>query len=126
MDGNRSTYDGLVSSGEFHLLNDQQLTRDIQRYYAKIDEHRDAERWNNQETWLFINRSKHRLGLGPDSKKGTMDKLIELATSDLQFGAELEHAYGMDILQYTSTEDIKAQAAELLQDIRSYKDSNTN
>lgn len=120
MDGHSATYDGVVSSGEFYLIEDQGLAKDIQSYYAEVNEHQDAERWNNQETWLIINRSKLRLGLGPYSTEGTLEKLIELASSDKQFGAELEHAYVSDLGQYNQTEIIVSQAMTLVESIRSY------
>lgn len=120
MDGNSSTYEGLVSSGEFYLIEDQGLAKDIQTYYAEVDEHQDAERWNNQETWLILNQSKHRLGLGTYSREGTLEKLIELALDDKQFGAVLEHAYILDIHQYYQTENMISQARELAESIKSY------
>ncbi len=120
MDGHSSTYEGLVSSGEFYLIEEQGLANDIQKYYAEVDEHQDAERWNNQETWLIINRSKHRLGLGTYSSQGTLEKLIELASDDKQFGAELEHAYVADIGQYQQTDVIVSQAMALVESIKSY------
>jgi len=126
LDGHRATYDGLVSSGEFYLIEDQGLAKDIQSYYAEVNEHQDAERWNNQETWLIINRSKHRLGIGTYSKAVTLEKLIELASSDKQFGAELEHAYDAALGQHHQTDIMVSQAMDLVESIRSYKGSNRN
>jgi hypothetical protein len=120
MDGHSSTYEGLVSSGEFYLIEDQELAKDIQTYYAEVDEHQDAERWNNQETWLILNQSKHRLGLGTYSREGTLEKLIELARDDKQFGAVLEHAYILDIDQHDQTANMISQARELAESIKSY------
>lgn len=122
MDGHRSAYEGLVSSGEFYLIEDQKLAIEIQTYYAKVDELQDAERWNNQETWLILNHSKHRVGLGTYSTEGTMEKLIELASEDKQFGAVIEHAYALDLDQHYLTEIIRLQAKELVASINTYCD----
>jgi len=122
LDGNRSTYEALINAGEFHLISDQELAKKIQVYYAKADELKDAERWNNMESYLMIYRSKLRLGLGSYSADGTMEKLIELASTDEQFGAELEHSFLLDYNQYEQSEDMIQRAKDLLLTIRNYCD----
>jgi len=119
LDGNRSTYNGLISSAEFYLIKNQSLANSIQKYYAKVDEVKDAERWNNQETWLIVNKSKHRLGLGTYSSEVTMEKLIQSAKNDKQFGAELEHQYVLDLEQYYSITNQKQEAEDLIKAIES-------
>ena len=122
LDGNRSTYEALINAGEFHLISDQELAKKIQVYYAKADEFKDAERWNNMESYLMIYRSKLRLGLGSFSADGTMEKLIELASADEQFGAELEHSFLLDHNQYNNSEAMIERAEDLLLTIRKYCD----
>jgi len=121
LDGNRSTYNGLISSAEFYLIKNQFLANRIQNYYAKVDELKDAERWNNQETWMMVNKSKHRLGLGTYSSEVTMEKLIQSAKDDRQFGAELEHQYVLDMGQYYRITNQKQEANDLIKVIESRK-----
>jgi len=121
LDGNSSTYNGLISSAEFYLIKNQSLTKKIQKYYAKANEVKDAERWNNQETWMMVNKSKHRLGIGTYSSEVTMDKLIQYAKDDKQFGAELEHQYALDLTQYYIISNQKQEANDLIEIIESRK-----
>ena len=121
LDGNRSAYNGLISSAEFYLIKTQSLANRIQNYYAKVDELKDAERWENQETWMMVNKSKHRLGLGTYSSEVTMEKLIQSAKDDRQFGAELEHQYVLDLGQYYRITDQKKEAIDLIKVIESRK-----
>lgn len=119
LDGNRSAYNGLISSAEFYLIKNQSLVNKIQTYYAKVDEVKDAERWNNQETWIMVNKSKHRLGIGTYSSEVTMEKLIQYAKKDKQFGAELEHQYALDLTQYYIITNQKQEANDLIKIIES-------
>jgi Family of unknown function (DUF6090) len=121
LDGNRSTYNGLINSAEFYLIKDLSLANRIQNYYAKVDELKDAERWENQETWMMVNKSKHRLGLGTYSSEVTMEKLIQSAKDDRQFGAELEHQYVLDLGQYYRITYQKKEAIDLIKVIESRK-----
>ena len=121
LDGNRSTYNGLINSGEFYLIEELPLANRIQSYYAKVDELKDAERWENQETWMMVNKSKHRLGLGTYSSEVTMEKLIQSAKDDRQFGAELEHQYVLDLGQYYRITAQKKEAIDLIKVIESKK-----
>ncbi|PHS67115.1 MAG: hypothetical protein COB12_04260 [Flavobacterium sp.] len=117
LDGNGPTYNELINSGEFHLLKDKQLAKKIQKYYFNVAETKDRENSNNKPSNVSIIKSKNRLGLGTHSRDGTMEKLIELAKDDHQFGAELEHRYIMDIAQYNNTSQLKLQAQDLLEAI---------
>ena len=120
-DGNRPTYNELINSGEFYIIKDQSLAKKIQKYYGKIDELKDTERWNNMENFLMIIKSKHRLGLGTYSNDGTLDKLTDLAESDKQFGAELEHEILLDYHQLKLITELKLQAEELIEIIESVR-----
>ena len=117
LDGNGPAYNELINSGEFHLIRDQQLAKKIQEYYFTVDEMKDKENMNNKTSNVSIYKSKNRLGLGTHSRDGTMEKLIELAKEDNQFGAELEHRYIMDIRQYYFISQLKLQAQDLIEAI---------
>ena len=117
LDGNGPTYNELINSGEFHLIRDQQLAKKIQEYYFTVDEMKDKENMNNKTSNVSIYKTKNRLGLGTHSRDGTMEKLIELAKEDNQFGAELEHRYIMDIRQYYFISQLKLQAQDLIEAI---------
>jgi len=117
LDGNGPTFNELINSGEFHLIKDQQLAKKIQKYYFTVDEIKDNENANNKQSNISIYKSKNRLGLGTHSREGTMEKLIELAKDDHQFGAELEHRYIMDIAQYNFISQLKLQAQDLIEAI---------
>ena len=119
LDGNRSTYNGLISSAEFYLIKNQPLARRIQKYYERINEIKDVERWDIMETYLLVNKSKHRLGLGTWSSEVTMENLIQLTKNDLQFGAELEHQYRCDLDQYYLMTNQKKEANDLIKAIES-------
>ena len=119
LDGNRSTYNGLISSAEFYLIKNQPLARRIQKYYDRISEIKDIERWDIMETYLIVNKSKHRLGLGTWSSEVTMEKLIQCAKNDKQFGAELEHQYAVDLDQYNYITNQKKEANDLIKAIES-------
>ncbi|MEE2566395.1 hypothetical protein [Hyphobacterium marinum] len=43
IDGNRHAYTSLVSTGDNRIIADSALIRDIQRFYAEVDEFRDLE-----------------------------------------------------------------------------------
>ena len=117
-DGNRPTYNELINSGEFYTIRNETLKRKIQNYYGSIDELRDAERWNNQETSLKIRSTKERLGIGAFSK-ATLDELVELAKNDKQFGAELETEINLDYTQKSNLEALKQEALSLIEAIKS-------
>ena len=117
-DGNRPTYNELINSGEFYTIRNETLKRKIQNYYGSIDELRDAERWNNQETSLKIRSTKERLGIGAFSK-ATLDELVELAKNDKQFGAELETEINLDFTQKRNLEALKQEALNLIETIKS-------
>ncbi len=117
-DGNRPTYNELINSGEFYTIRNETLKRKIQNYYGSIDELRDAERWNNQETSLKIRSTKERLGIGAFSK-ATLDELVELAKNDKQFGAELETEINLDFTQNRNLEALKQEALNLIKTIKS-------
>ncbi|WP_276388315.1 DUF6090 family protein [Eudoraea chungangensis] len=119
LDGNGPTYNELINSGEFHLIKDRLLAKKIQNYYFNIAETKDRESINNKPSNVDIYKSKNRLGLGTHSKEGTMEKLIEMAKNDHQFGAELEHRYIMDVAQYNNTLKLKLQALDLREAIKS-------
>ena len=119
LDGNRSTYNGLISSAEFYLIENQTLASRIQKYYERINEINDIERWDIMETYLLVNKSKHRLGLGTWSSEVTMGNLIQSAKNDLQFGAELEHQYRCDLDQYNYLTNQKKEAIDLIKTIES-------
>jgi hypothetical protein len=124
LDGNGPTYSELINSGEFHLIKNQKLAKKIQAYYFNVDETKDRENTNNKPSNVAIYKSKNRLGLGTHSKDGTMEKLIELAKKDQQFGAELEHRYTMDLAQYNNTSQLKLKAQDLIEAIESRKINN--
>jgi len=119
LDGNRSTYNGLISSDEFYLIENQALASRIQKYYERINEINDIERWDIMETYLLVNKSKHRLGLGTWSSEVTIGDLIQSAKNDLQFGAELEHQYRCDLDQYNYLSIQKKEAIDLIEAIES-------
>jgi hypothetical protein len=119
LDGNRSTYNGLISSAEFYLMKNQSLARRIQKYYERVSEIKDIELWDIMETYLLINKSKHRLGLGTWSLEVTMGNLIQSVKNDLQFGAELEHQYRCDLDQYNYLTNQKQEAIDLIKAIES-------
>lgn len=121
LDGNGPTYNELINSGEFHLIKNKQLAKKIQDYYFNVAQTKDRENSNNKPSNISIYKSKNRLGLGTHSKEGTMEKLIDMAKKDQQFGAELEHRYIMDIAQYNNTSQLKLQAQELIEAIKSIK-----
>lgn len=117
-DGKRPTYDELINTGEFYTLKDKSLAKKIQEYYGAIDEQKDAERWNNMETFLKILKSKERLGVGAYSKV-SIEQLAALARQDPQFGAELETEIMLDWVQKRNTIRLTEQALDLIETIRS-------
>ncbi|WP_412067267.1 hypothetical protein [Rubrivirga sp. IMCC43871] len=45
LDGNRHSYTAIVNTGSIRLIGDAALARQIQTYYANVDEVRDTERY---------------------------------------------------------------------------------
>ncbi len=119
LDGNRSTYNGLISSAEFYLIKNQTLASRIQKYYERVSEIQDIELYDIMQTYLMVNKSKHRLGLGTWSSEVTMVNLIQSAKNDFQFGAELEHQYRCDLDQYNFLTNQKQEAIDLIKAIES-------
>jgi len=112
-DGNMSTYNSFINSGEFYLIENQSLTKEIQRYYESIDELKEKGE-AIESNWRIIVNSKHRLGLGTYTSI-ELNKLIELAKTDTQFGAELEHVYHLDHWQYNYISELQKEAKKLKQ-----------
>ena len=112
-DGNMSTYNSFINSGEFYLIENPSLTKEIQKYYESIDELKEKGE-AIESNWRIIVNSKHRLGIGTYSKIG-LSKLIELAKTDKQFGAELEHVYYLDHWQYNYISELQKEAKKLKQ-----------
>jgi hypothetical protein len=121
LDGDGPIFNELINSGEFYLIKDTLLANKIQKYYSTVDEIKDLEYWNNNQSHINIIKSKNRLGLGTGSRDGTMEKLIELVNNDHQFGAELEHEYTVTIQQYNLISQLKLQALDLKEAIESRK-----
>jgi hypothetical protein len=62
LDGSRSTYNTMISTGGIRLLSDKNLLVHIQQYYARVDEVRDFERVLLQHRTEYI-QAQHRAGL---------------------------------------------------------------
>ncbi|MFN1835128.1 DUF6090 family protein [Balneola sp. MJW-20] len=114
VDGNRHTYNSLIGAGEFYLIKNRDLASRIQDYYARVDEVMEQEYFNNQQSWLTINKSKQRLGIGITSREGSLEKLTEMALSDRQFAAELESLLTFDRFQLNTIKELKSEAETLI------------
>ncbi|MGK2924784.1 MAG: DUF6090 family protein [Lysobacterales bacterium] len=88
LDGSRHTFQALISTGDFGLIRNPALAREIQTYYSTMDEA------NNLESAVMgqagtVNSSRLRRGVSPTGRV-TIEELGALAVSDSQFRAELE------------------------------------
>ena len=112
-DGNMSTYKSFINSGESYLIKNQLLAENIQEYYesiVKLKERGDVM----LSSWELISNSRHRLGIGSFTSIG-IEKLIDLAKTDKQFGAELETTYRLDLWQYNFISEHQKGAKKLKQ-----------
>lgn len=88
LDGNRHTYAALISTGEFRLLRDGALAREIQSYYADVDEVRDFE------VTLEVVRNevaalRHRLGIS-NFAAITLDRLAAQVAANPELAAQID------------------------------------
>lgn len=98
----RHSYNDLISTGNFGLITDRELSRMLQTYYAEIDELHGFEEalWANFE---HVNASRHRLGIGTAAQnafgRDNDAALVEVVKRDPQLTAELESFASSSILQ---------------------------
>jgi len=111
-DGSQSTYKAIVNSGEFYQMKNQSLAHIIQIYYEKIINEIFERELVITDNWRKIVNSKHRLGVGT-YRTLNLSELIEMAITDKQFGAELEHLYSLDQWQYNYITKLQHDAKEL-------------
>ena len=116
-DENRATFTELLNTGEFYTIVDKALSREIQQYYARIDDLKESEQLNQMGIYLRIIESKERLGIGVYAEV-SMEKHAELANNDKQFGAELETSIGFDWLQRKNFLELKQSATSLIETIK--------
>jgi cell division protein FtsB len=88
LDGARQTFEALISTGDFGLIRNHRLARQIQTYYAEMDEANNLEDAVADQL-RDVNASRYRLGVSPVGRV-TIEELGSLAVSDPQFSAELE------------------------------------
>ncbi len=112
LDGNQGAYEALISTGDLQIIEDQDLAREIQAYYAHAKEVYDQDR-AHQFLRDLVEQSKHRLGAGVVSKI-TLDQLIEFARNDHQFAAELSSLFAYDVTQIQTMVALKTQAEALI------------
>ena len=115
-DGSQSTYKAFVNSGEFYQMKNQYLAHIIQIYYEKINNEIFERELIITDNWEKISNSKHRLGIGT-YRTLNLSELIEMAKTDKQFGAELEHLYSLDHWQYNYITQLRQDAKALQQEI---------
>jgi type II secretory pathway pseudopilin PulG len=116
-DVNKATFTELLNTGEFYTIVDKALSREIQQYYARIDDLKESEQLNQMGIYLRIIESKERLGIGVYAEV-SMEKLAELAKNDKQFGAELETSIGFDWLQRKNFLELKQRATSLIESMK--------
>lgn len=88
LDGNRHTYAALISTGEFRILRDETLARDIQSYYAEVDEVRDFG-VTLEIVREAVAASRHRLGIS-NFAVVTLDQLAARVAADRELAAQLD------------------------------------
>ena len=88
LDGSRHTFQALLSTGDFGLIRNPVLAREIQTYYSSMDEANNLESAvHDQADAVHSSRRRHGVSL---TGRVTTEDLGALAVSDPQFRAELE------------------------------------
>ncbi len=80
LEGNRSAYDALISTGDMTLIRDAALLRDIQSYYALADSVRDFEDSLGQSRLALV-EAQRLAGLSPTDQT-PVDELIARFAAD--------------------------------------------
>jgi hypothetical protein len=111
LDGNRHTYNTLISMGGVRLIEDRELARMIQAYYARVDEVQDLE--------AFIVEARHsvfdamqRQGISRVDER-TLADLGEVIGSDPRLVATLRDFRYMTFNQWGSMLALQSQAQAL-------------
>lgn len=112
LDGNRGAYEALVNTGDLHLMDDIDLARKIQNYYARAVEFYDHDR-GHQDVRDYVLVSMHRIGAG-FFEGATQGELVELVRQDSQLAAELSTLQVYDDLQRRNMRDMSDEAAALI------------
>lgn len=115
LDGNRHTFAALISTGDFRILRDEALARDIQGYYARVDEVRDFE------VTLEIVRegvaaSRHRLGIS-NFAAITLEDLAARVAADRELAAQIDTYRMFSANHALQAEHLQAQASALIERI---------
>ncbi len=112
LDGNRGAYEALVSTGDLHVMENVDLARRIQNYYARADEVYDQDR-AHQDGRDLVTNSLHRNGIGILSNV-TMDEIVLKVRGDLQLAADLSTLHALDDQQRVNMRELSDEANALI------------
>ena len=112
LDGARHTYLSLISAGDFRILRDSALVRDIQNFYQGVDEVRDFEDALRRR-YSYVVQSQHRHGLSANSPV-TSEEHGALADADPQYAAELQSYLGLSVIHVQVMMELMTQADALI------------
>lgn len=115
LDGSRHTFQALLSTGNFGLISDSVLAREIQTYYSAMDEANNLESAVHDHA-SAVHASRHRLGVSATGRV-TTEQLGALAVSDPQFTAELETYWTVSAFQVRWMQGVRERTKTLIKAI---------
>jgi hypothetical protein len=112
IDAPRHTYRTLISTGEFRLIRDAELARQIQTYYAHVDEVRDLERILHTHI-LRVYEVREAFGI---SVIGMVDlaETGQIVAAQPRFDAALRNLFVWSNLHRREIDGLEGEAASLI------------
>ena len=118
LDGNRHTYETLLNINGFRLIEDRNLVRAIQAYYARVDEVRDLEDFV-VESRNDIFEQLHRHGISRISRI-SFDELQTIVHNDAALYAALGDVQYSSFNQWDAMQSLRRQADDLVSLLSKY------
>ena len=112
LDGSRHTFQALISTGDFGLIRNPVLAREIQTYYSTMDEANNLESAVHEHA-AAVHSSRRRHGISLTGRV-TVEDLGALVVSDPQFRSELETYWSASAFQVRWMGDIREKTEGLI------------
>ncbi|HET6566168.1 MAG TPA: DUF6090 family protein [Xanthomonadales bacterium] len=113
LDGSRHTFQALISTGDFGLIRNPVLAREIQTYYSTMDEANNLESAVHENA-AAVHSSRRRHGVALTGWV-TVEELGALVVSDPQFRSELETYWTASAFQVRWMGQVREKTVSLIE-----------
>jgi uncharacterized protein DUF6090 len=117
LDGNRSAYDTIISTGGIGVIRDVDLVRDIQDYYSLVDKVRHFE-VSLEENRVRLVDAEQRAGISPVDETPA-DELAKLFGESASLTAAVKNYWLYTNRHLKLMNDLRREAEKLVADIES-------